>query len=469
MSTRAVDVNKLAEARIREILSIHDQVKGSSQDEYGIRGLPRGLRRRSRSHKRYRRGGRRPNVHKDKDSPGRLPTHVFHAKRMAMSRIDSWKFVVPEGTCGCGRGTRSFKHRLETGCIIHDASYWCSIELLGPMKEILPILSDLSNYTSPEYVGEERSSHQHADVPGGNGSCRTGPLEIVTCESSRVIIWAHCEYAAPVIRNVCEKVQKSDNISMKLGRLGRIEVRGPVSERIISKLGDEGRRGAPLTIENHNDPSLGDNCIWSMYDRINKKQVVYSASDLSNGLSDIVSGLVGYCVCSEPRGRECASSDDSITIAVIRNSSGFSIYLNRDIYKIVETFAARLDKNENFPSNLMRQSQTLFSRSERLSRVAIWIIKNGTLRQGDILCAIESPKILPSCGKMRIDSQRSLIRRGELTVAAKEDIHRWDVMGIVTSARPHGMNSKYPSIGLVASGSLPLMGKRRLICGLGSG
>lgn len=436
--------------------------------------------------------------------------------------------MVPEGTCGCGRGTRSFKHRLETGCIIHDASYWCSIELLGPMKEILPILSDLSNYTSPEYVGEERSSHQHADVPGSNGSCCTGPLEIVTCESSRVIIWAHCEYAAPVIRNVCEKVKKSDNISMKLGRLGRIEVRGPVSERIISKLGDEGRRRAPLTIENHNDPSLGDNCIWSMYDRINKKQVIYSASDLSNGLSDIVSGLVGYCVCSEPRGRECASSDDSITIAVIRNSSGvfqncislvssgtftnilpcagFSIYLNRDIYqvifkaiclsgafiagqrewhwyhtlnklafypndysnshqfgKIVETFAARLDKNENFPSNLMRQSQALFSRSERLSRVAIWILKNGTLRQGDILCAIESPKILPSCGKMRIDSQRSLIRKGESTVAAKKDIHRWDVMGIVTSARPHGMNSKYPSIGLVASGSLPLMGKKKIV------
>lgn len=231
--------------------------------------------------------------------------------------------MVPEGTYGCGRGTRSFKHRLENGCIVHDASYWCSIELFGSMEEILPILSDLYNYTNPEYVGGGSSSHQHADLPGSNGSCCIGPLEIVICESSRVVIWAHCEYAGPVIQNVCEKVQKSDKVNMKLGRLGRIEMRGPMSERIIRKIGEEGRKGAPLTIENHHhDPSLDDNCVWSMYDRINKKQVIYSVSESSYGLSDVVSGLVGYCVCREPQGRERAGSDDSITIAVIRNSLG---------------------------------------------------------------------------------------------------------------------------------------------------
>lgn len=129
----------------------------------------------------------------------------------------------------------------------------------------------------------------------------------------------------------------------------------------------------------------------------------------------------------------------------------------------MERFAETLDKKENFPLNLMRQSQTLFSRPERLSRVEIFIIKNGTLRQGDILCAIESPKILPSSGKMRIDSHCSLVRRDESIIATEKDIHRWDVMGIVTSAHLHGINSKYPSVGLMASSSLPVVGKKKVV------
>lgn len=232
--------------------------------------------------------------------------------------------MVPEGACGCGQGTRSFKHRLEKGCIVHDASYWCSIELLGSTEELRSILSDLSNYLSPEYVGEQSSSQQLADLTGRDGSSSMGPLQAVACESGRVIIWAHCEYAVLAIREMCENVKKSDRVDMKLGRLGRIEVRGPVSERILRKIGEKESKVPLPAIENyHNEPSLGETCVWSVYDRGKKSQAIYSASsDLSNGLVDIVSGLLRYCIWSDSQEKEYCVSDDFITIAVIRNSSG---------------------------------------------------------------------------------------------------------------------------------------------------
>lgn len=138
-------------------------------------------------------------------------------------------------------------------------------------------------------------------------------------------------------------------------------------------------------------------------------------------------------------------------------------YLNSHHFgSTVETFAARLEKHKNFPSNLIRQSQT-FLRSERLSRVAIWIIKNGTLRQGDILCAIESREMLPSHGKMRIDTMYKLIKRGDSTIATEKDIHGWDVNGIVTSPCLRGVDSKHPSIGLLANSVLSSMKNNRII------
>ena len=160
---RAVDANKVAESRLPEVLQMHDLCQGA---RYGVGGLPRHLRRRTRSHNSYKHAKRpkvtganaggaevgkaeavmrnrkmrrkamfrtyQGNPWVSSSSPSGhqryLPTHVFHAKRMTMKERSG--FVLSEGQPGKGHGTRSFAHKLETGCVVHDASYWCSIEVV---------------------------------------------------------------------------------------------------------------------------------------------------------------------------------------------------------------------------------------------------------------------------------------------------------------------------------------------------
>ena len=52
--SKAVDAGKLAEARLPELLQIHDLGKDLQPERYGVKGLPSGLRRRTRSHNSYR-------------------------------------------------------------------------------------------------------------------------------------------------------------------------------------------------------------------------------------------------------------------------------------------------------------------------------------------------------------------------------------------------------------------------------
>lgn len=105
-----------------QILNVTDQIKTLEEDVFGIKSLPGSLRRRTRSHNRWS-GRKKPNLKKvtldeserekwcnrrmrrkkqfsplqyynpwensgdeKKDLPHRLPTHVWHAKRMLVQR-----------------------------------------------------------------------------------------------------------------------------------------------------------------------------------------------------------------------------------------------------------------------------------------------------------------------------------------------------------------------------------------------
>jgi hypothetical protein len=259
-----------------QILHIHEQVKNTNPGEYGVKGLPRSLRRRTRSHNRYKHG-KRPNRLKDgliassgkekmknrkmrrkekfsayceawcdenfqasgsntSQNIRRLPTHVFHAKRMSMSRMMDWNFILPEGAFGRGRGTRSFKHKLETGCIIHDSSYWCSIEFEMPKIDAQNFLSKLAGRSISDIPFEDEI---RVDGFGLSGQAIVGPMDIVCTQGSnpsivRLLVWAHCAFVETVVEDI-KSIESCQN-DVLIGRLGRIDVRGPTSLQLLEKV-----------------------------------------------------------------------------------------------------------------------------------------------------------------------------------------------------------------------------------------
>ena len=267
MTAKAVDANKVAEARLPEMLQMHELCQGA---RFGVQGLPRHLRRRTRSHNSYRHG-KRPRVGGievdstkrvmnrkmrrkqmfrtyqgnpfdigSSGSDGRvgtsdgtdsktkknviLPTHVFHAKRMTMRAVEG--FVLADGQPGKGHGTRSFAHKLATGCVVHDASYWCSIELFvrnGRWNVVQGVVDAATRSRQPLL--------QSTTLPGSTSS-PSSPLSPST--SSEVTLWAHYTYAMEAVARI-HAVGAVDTAKTRVGRLGRIELRGPRSNEVLAE------------------------------------------------------------------------------------------------------------------------------------------------------------------------------------------------------------------------------------------
>jgi hypothetical protein len=245
--SKAVDANKVAEARLPELLQISALCEG---EQYGVRGLPRHMRRRTRSHNGYRHA-KRPRVAGSEDKRGEkqqpkkmnrkmrreelfrsyqgnpfdastssstnifLPTHVFHAKRMKMQVLSG--FVLAEGQPGKGHGTRSFVHKLNTGCVVHDLSYWCSIELA--------FCEGLDGEAAVRQVVERSARGRHPLIRSGVATSNTPRGEL---------IWAHYVYAREAVAMV-NKLPEVDSTRTHVGRLGRIELRGPRSNDVLQK------------------------------------------------------------------------------------------------------------------------------------------------------------------------------------------------------------------------------------------
>lgn len=315
---RAIDATKLAECRTPEILAVCEQIKSNDSGRYGLRGLPRGLRRRTRSHNRYKHG-RRPNrakkmrANEDAMEGGffnrrmrrrenfrkyidpweetanptkvyRLPTHVFHAKRMQMTKLEGSNFIVPLGAFGRGRGTRSFHHKLHTTSVVHDASYWCSIELEGPIREISSLLTEMSRGAITEELNEEEFRVDVYRIGKGANSRQVGPVDILrvrNSEISSVLIWAHCMYSDIVVNDIKVSLDYS-HLLRAVGRLGRIEIRGPRSKEILLMQGRDSKVDIDTIREKINVSNV--KCIQTGWDH-NETATAPKSKDISDEIS----------------------------------------------------------------------------------------------------------------------------------------------------------------------------------------
>jgi ribonuclease P/MRP protein subunit POP1 len=123
-----------------------------------------------------------------------LETHVWHAKRMKMENVWGYRIVGIDNVRKARRLTRKQartpnrkSHRpahraAHSGCIIHDASYYSTVELSGDRDELLEILSSCTaggTFAGSRYETGGRMAevtlHRYREWPAG----MIGPAEIL--------------------------------------------------------------------------------------------------------------------------------------------------------------------------------------------------------------------------------------------------------------------------------------------------
>ncbi|KAK7405697.1 hypothetical protein VNO78_07304 [Psophocarpus tetragonolobus] len=134
--TTAFD-NQIARKRCRrkrQKLGIVDKALGESGLEKDqLKNIPRRVRRRIELKKNPDNG-----FCTSGDGTRRLRTHVWHAKRFAMTKL--WGYHLPLCLQGRGKGSRALLKRLKQGVLVHDASYYTAIQLEGPEDSLMSVL-----------------------------------------------------------------------------------------------------------------------------------------------------------------------------------------------------------------------------------------------------------------------------------------------------------------------------------------
>ncbi|KAJ9106265.1 hypothetical protein QFC21_001410 [Naganishia friedmannii] len=130
-----------------------------------------------------------------------LETHVWHAKRMEME--DLWGYRIARTP---NRKSHRPAHRAaHNGCIIHDSSYYATLELSGERDDIVQIVSNCA--AGGAWIGSryetggrmaELTLHRFREWPGG----MIGPAEI---------LWRPLA-AAPTVDLKGKRKRKSENI-----------------------------------------------------------------------------------------------------------------------------------------------------------------------------------------------------------------------------------------------------------------
>lgn len=161
-----------------------------------------------------------------------------------------WQWILPLGENGKGKGTRAFMHRLKKGCVVHDASYWCPIELKGSEKETLEILQSIVFNCSKDLKSifhqkkkitllkeYKCSMSDKRDHPQGV----LGPASLIFIRDEneedcdlKTILWVHCAYWKSCFGHI-KTFASEQGINCRIGELGRIELRGPKSLTVIRK------------------------------------------------------------------------------------------------------------------------------------------------------------------------------------------------------------------------------------------
>ncbi|XP_042503361.1 ribonucleases P/MRP protein subunit POP1 isoform X1 [Macadamia integrifolia] len=210
------------------------------------------------------------------DGTKRLRTHLWHAKRFAMTKL--WGFHLPLGLQGRGRGSRALLKRFKHGALLHDASYYSAVQLEGPEDSLLSILR-MALVPSPSLLREEVShsvlsgvsygramlhhigvlnsqlvapvtymwrplSRQRLDIAedltsNGDSKSQNGP-----CKSSFRQLWIWIHAAAFVegydaLKFACQKLMDETGNSVSCfsreGQMGKLEVMGSKAMQVLLK------------------------------------------------------------------------------------------------------------------------------------------------------------------------------------------------------------------------------------------
>ncbi|KAI0631997.1 POP1-domain-containing protein [Trametes polyzona] len=175
----AIDVERFAESRAFEINAMHEAMENarSNSTQRAWQQLPRHLRRRAASHDvrrvplrlrdkaraemdpaRRKALGRSMPQRSKKNQPSRtsqllrrqrdktwLETHIWHAKRMHMENMWGYRLATTPTEKSFRPSHRASVH----GSIIHDASYFATIELRGPEDVLRAILDSCCDCQGP--------------------------------------------------------------------------------------------------------------------------------------------------------------------------------------------------------------------------------------------------------------------------------------------------------------------------------
>lgn len=80
-----------------------------------------------------------------------------------MPHVFRWGHVLPEGLVGKGLGSRAFLHALKSGCVMHDSSYSCPIELRGSKQVLQQLLEQVRCHTS-FFLSHTETWHEYCSM-----------------------------------------------------------------------------------------------------------------------------------------------------------------------------------------------------------------------------------------------------------------------------------------------------------------
>jgi hypothetical protein len=74
------------------------------------------------------------------DSPRRLPSHLFYAKRFKMEAFCGWN--IPQHICGKGHRRKALASAMRTAAVMHDCSHWSPLVATGDVNSLTALLCE---------------------------------------------------------------------------------------------------------------------------------------------------------------------------------------------------------------------------------------------------------------------------------------------------------------------------------------
>ncbi|XP_057474241.1 ribonucleases P/MRP protein subunit POP1 [Actinidia eriantha] len=424
---RTLNLQKFAESRASEFQALHSIVANRLNNDFRSQRNKRrrttGYDNRVGSRKRKNLGSARGPTNADKvprrirrrfelrenlesgfstsgDGTKRLRTHVWHAKRFAMTKL--WGFHLPLGMQGSGRGSRALLKRFRDGVLIHDASYYGAVQLEGPQNSLLQMLSTV--LVSSQSSQSEDISHSvlsgaiyanamlhHVGAPFSSAVApvtymwqpfhhqNIGVDADIDGSSSLRQLWVWIPAAAfsegyDVLKLACQKQIDETGVSMNCislhGKLAKLEVMGSKAFQLLQKILH------PVTCVAENSWKL-NKCLGTEPD-IQTRAEKFSILENEDHISS--SAIISLTV-SDPR----ALSEEKVELVPEGTSTGNLGYMKEDEYRDFSPSADISGKNTVPVSSTVLEIEEDSALSDSMD---LWDSSKGILRpvEENVIC-----------------------------------------------------------------------------------